>query len=203
MPLYRPVGPLALYYKTENSHHGSNRYRYMFLKITPENSSESIEYIQNVYQKFSPGYPFVFHFLEEAYDRLYRSEERMASIIKYFSVLAVFISCLGLVGLAAYMAEQRTKEIGIRKVLGSSESGIFWLLSREFVKWVVIANFIAFPISFGVMKVWLQQFAFRTRMGVAVFLFTAGFTMLIALLTVGFQAIKAARGNPVVSLKYE
>jgi len=203
MPLYRPVGPLALYYKTENSHHGPNRYRYMFLKITPENSSESVEYIQNVYQKFSSGYPFVFHFLEEAYDRLYRSEERMASIIKYFSVLAVFISCLGLVGLAAYMAEQRTKEIGIRKVLGSSESGIVWLLSREFVKWVVIANCIAFPISFGVMKVWLQQFAFRTRLGVAIFLFTAGFTMLIALLTVGFQAIKAARGNPVVSLKYE
>ena len=203
MPLYRPIGPLALYYQTENSRHGPNRYRYMFLKISPEKVSQTVDTIRDIYVKYSPGYPFELFFLEESYDRLYRSEERMGSIIKYFSILAILISCLGLFGLASYMAEQRTKEIGIRKVLGSSESSIFLLLSREFVKWVAIANVIAFPVSYVIMRGWLQNFAFRTSVSIDIFLLSALMTLVIALLTVGYQAIKAARANPVTVLKYE
>ena len=203
MPLYRRIGPLALYHQTENSRHGPNRYRYMFLKISPEHVSQTVDDIRDIVVKYSPGYPFELHFLEESYGQLYRSEERMGSIIKYFSILAILISCLGLFGLASYMAEQRTKEIGIRKVLGSSESGIFLLLSREFVKWVAIANVIACPVSYAIMRGWLKNFAFRTSIGIDIFLLSASMTLIIALLTVGYQAIKVARANPVNVLKYE
>jgi putative ABC transport system permease protein len=115
----------------------------------------------------------------------------------------VFIACLGLLGLAAFMAEQRTKEIGIRKVLGAKVSGIVLMLSKEFAKWVLIANIIAWPVAYFAMSNWLQNFAYRTSIGIWTFVLSAALALTIALLTVSFQAVKAATSNPVDSLRYE
>jgi putative ABC transport system permease protein len=118
-------------------------------------------------------------------------------------VLAIFISCLGLFGLASFMAQRRTKEIGIRKILGASGTRICLLLSREFLKWVILANFIAWPIAYIFMQQWLQNFAFRINIGLWIFVFSAGLSLFITILTISYQSIKSAFSNPVESLRYE
>jgi len=127
----------------------------------------------------------------------------MGKILSYFVVLAIIISCLGLLGLSSFTAEQRTKEIGLRKVLGATESNIIFVLTKEFTKWVLYANIIAWPLAWFVMNSWLQNFAFRTEMQWWVFLLSGGIALLIAVLTVSSQAIKAALANPIDSLRYE
>ena len=124
-------------------------------------------------------------------------------IFGYFTFLAIFIACLGLFGLASFTAEQRTKEIGVRKVLGASVSNIIFLLSKEFLKWVVIANLIAWPVAWYALSSWLENFAYRTNIGIWVFILSGAVAVIIAILTVGFQAVKAAIMNPVESLRYE
>ena len=145
----------------------------------------------------------VFAFLDDAFDQLYRSENRMGQLFKYFAFFAVFISCLGLFGLASFMGEQRTKEIGVRKVLGAKVSGIVLLLSREFTKWVLLANIIAWPTAYFAMNKWLENFAYRSAIGVEVFILSAFLSLAIAFLTVSYQSIKAAIASPVKALKYE
>jgi putative ABC transport system permease protein len=125
------------------------------------------------------------------------------TLVRSFTFLAIFISCLGLFGLAAYTAEQRTKEIGIRKVMGASVPVIVVLLSKEYAKWVLVANAIAWPVSYFLMRGWLQDYYYRTNLGLPIFLLAAAISVLIAQLTVSFQALKAARTNPVHSLRYE
>ncbi|MBN1899111.1 MAG: FtsX-like permease family protein [Spirochaetes bacterium] len=154
-------------------------------------------------KKFSPGYPFSFSFFDEVFERAYFTEQRMGQIFEGFSILAIFIACLGLFGLTAFAAEQRTKEIGVRKVLGASDSRIFLLLSREFVRWVLLANIIAWPMAYYAMNKWLQNFAYRTHPGIVVFIASGAAALMIAYLTVSYQSIKSARANPVKSLKYE
>jgi putative ABC transport system permease protein len=127
----------------------------------------------------------------------------MGFILKYSAILAILIACLGLFGLASFMAEQRTKEIGIRKVLGSSISGITIMLSKEFVKWVIVANIIAWPISYFLMNKWLQNYAYKISISWWIFGLAGLISFIIALLTVSYQSIKAARSNPVNSLRYE
>jgi len=127
----------------------------------------------------------------------------MGRLFSYFTVLALLISCLGLFSLASFITEQRTKEIGVRKVLGASVPGIIYLLSREFTRWVVLANVLAWPVSYLAMKQWLQNFAYRENIALWPFLLAAFFTIGIALITVGYQSIKAALANPVDCLKYE
>ena len=127
----------------------------------------------------------------------------MGRIFNYFAFIAIFISCLGLFGLAAYMAEQRSKEISVRKVLGASVRNVVLLLSQEFIKWVVIANVFAWPAAYFIMNKWLQGFAYRTNINVPVFLFSALLTIFVAVITVSFQAVKAATANPADALKYE
>jgi putative ABC transport system permease protein len=134
---------------------------------------------------------------------LYRNEERMMDMFGWFSLLAVFIGCLGLIGLAAFSAEMRTKEIGVRKVLGASATNIFLILSREFTKWVLAANFIAWPIAYLAMNRWLGNFAYRTAVGITPFIVSMVLAFLIAFFTVSFQAAKAAVADPVRSLRYE
>jgi putative ABC transport system permease protein len=134
---------------------------------------------------------------------LYREEEQTAKIIRTFSFIAIFIACLGLFGLAAYTAERRTKEIGIRKVLGATVSNLIVMLSSEFTKWVLIANIIAWPVAYLATNQWLQNFAYRTSIKFWVFVFAAGLAFLISLMTVSYQAIKAAIANPIDSLRYE
>jgi len=202
-PLYYRSGPLVIFYKTYNPAPNHTYYRYIFARIRPDNVPQTIASIEKIYKKFNPEFPFNFRFLDDDYDRLYRSEEQTGAILRYFAVLAILISCLGLFGLASFLAEQRTKEIGIRKVLGSSVQGIIVLLSKQFLKWVVVANIIALPIAGFLSYRWLQNYPYRTSVGVWVFLLTAVMTLVIALLTVSYQSMKAARSNPVDSLKYE
>jgi putative ABC transport system permease protein len=155
------------------------------------------------WKELAPNRPFDYLFLDESFDSQYRAEERLQGVTLYFSMLAVFIGCLGLFGMASFTAEQRTKEIGIRKVLGASTSGIVRLLSREFVILVVLANAAAWPAAYIFLNSWLSNFAYRMQIGWIVFAAAGVLALLIALLTVSFQALKAALADPIDSLRYE
>lgn len=182
----------------------SSRYVYLIsVKISPSNIRDTLSFLKNKWKKFSPGWPFEYFFLDDNYDRLYKSEERLRHVFLTFTFLGIFIACLGLFGLAAFTAEQRTKEIGIRKVLGASVPGIVLLLSKEFIKWVLIANVIAWPVAYFAMGRWLENFAYRISIGWGVFIAAAALALGISLFTVGFQAAKAALANPAESLRYE
>jgi putative ABC transport system permease protein len=159
--------------------------------------------VENVWRKMAPSQPFSYGFMDEEFNNIYRSEERMGGISLSFSVLAIFIACLGLFGLTAYAAEQRTREIGIRKVLGASVSGIISLLSRDFLRLVVVAMVFAFPLSWWAMHRWLEDFAYRISIGWEIFAVAAVLAVGIALVTVSFQAVKAALTNPIESLRSE
>ncbi|NIM57703.1 MAG: FtsX-like permease family protein [Candidatus Aenigmarchaeota archaeon] len=173
------------------------------LRIAAGNIQETIAYVQGIWERFHPGYPVSYTFLDDRLNALYRNEARMMEMFGYFSMLAIFIACLGLFGLASYTTEQRTREIGVRKVMGATVSKIIILLSREFAKWVLVANIIAWPVAYFAMNKWLDNFAYRVNIGWMAFLLTAVLTAMIALLTVSYQSIKAAVANPADSLRYE
>jgi len=175
----------------------------VMIKIRGNSIPPALAGIERVWKSANPNHPFEYHFLDETYDRLYNQEKRTSTLFNYFTVLAISISCLGLFGLAAFVAENRTKEIGIRKVLGASVAGVVALLSKDFVKLVFLANLVAFPIAYFAMNKWLQDFAYRIDIGWWVFALAGGIALLIALLTVSTQAIKAALANPVEALRYE
>ena len=156
-----------------------------------------------VMKELAPGAPFEYSFLDQRYERFYRDEERLGKIFHSFSFLAIFIACLGLLGLTSYSIVRRTKEIGIRKVLGASVLNITYLLTKEFTKWVIIANIIAWPVARLVMDRWLQNFAYRVSFGIWIF-FLAGFMALaMAVITVSYQTVRASLVNPAESLRYE
>ena len=159
--------------------------------------------IENKYKAAAPGMPFKYEFLDEAFDNMYRQERRVGKVALAFALLAIIIACLGLFGLATYIAEQRTKEIGIRKVLGASVSNIVRMLSTDFIKLVMLAFIIAAPIAWWFMSKWLEDFAFRIELNIWVFIATGMIALIIALITLSFQAIRAAIANPVESLKTE
>lgn len=178
-------------------------YSQLLLKIRPENMQQTVQDIREIWHTHISDWPFEYRFLDEDIDRVYRSEQRFGQIVLYFSILAIFIACLGLFGLASYSTHQRTKEIGVRKVLGASISTIVVLLSKEFTKWVLLANLIALPVAYYVMNRWLQNYAYRIEIGLDVFLLTAAIAFIIALFTVSYQSVRAALANPVEPLKYE
>lgn len=163
----------------------------------------AIQQLEAYYHKTLPKYPFEFTFMDEDYQALYNSEMQVASLSNYMGALAIIISCLGLFGLAAFTAERRAKEIGIRKVLGSSIWGIVSLLTRDFTRMVIIAIFIAIPISYLWAKYWLDSYADRIELHWYFFGGAAAITLLVAWLTIGFQTLKTAGLNPVDSLKNE
>jgi putative ABC transport system permease protein len=165
--------------------------------------SKAIDYIRKTWKRLAPGEPFNYSFLNEEFDDMYRAEQRTGKIFISFAILAIFIACLGLFGLATYAAEQRTKEIGIRKVLGASITNITTMLSKDFLKLVFIASLIAFPIAWYIMNKWLEDFAFRIDISWWIFAIATFTSLTIALITVGFQAIKAAITNPVKNLRTE
>ncbi len=174
------------------------------LRLNPEKSvSENIGIIEGVFKKNFPNTPFDFQFVDEQYGRKFRSEERIASLARVFTGLAIFISCLGLFGLASFVAEQRTKEIGVRKVLGASISQLWLLLSKDFIRLVIISLLVASPIAYYVMGQWLQKFSYRTSVSWDVFAIACFGALIITLITVSFQAIKAAITNPTKSLRTE
>jgi len=172
-------------------------------KINTSNIHEIVKQAENKWKTLAPGMPFSHQFLDESFDEMYRNEQRVGKIALIFAVLAVFIACLGLFGLSTFIAEQRTKEIGIRKVLGASVQGIVRLLSKNFLILVLVSFIIAAPLAWYFMNSWLQDFAFRVDIGWWVFALAALIAVVIALTTVSFQAIRAALSNPVKSLRSE
>jgi len=193
--LRQDVGPLALLL---GGGFGSGVF-----KVNTSNMQNLITQIQNKWKTLGPGLPFSYHFLNESFNEMYRTEQRVGKIALIFSVLAIFIACLGLFGLATFIAEQRTKEIGIRKVLGASVQGIVQMLSKDFMKLVAIAFVFAAPLGWWAMHTWLQDFAYRINIEWWMFAVAGVGALLIALITVSFQAIKAAIANPVKSLRTE
>ena len=173
------------------------------VKINPDKSKEAVAFIQSVWQKNFPDHPFEYQFLDDHFKELYQADTQVSKIVGVLAILAIIISCLGLFGLASYAAERRTKEIGIRKVLGASVQNIVGLLSKNFLKLVLIANLIAWPLAWLALNKWLSDFAYRVNISWWVFLIAGLAALLIALLTVSFQAIKAAILNPVKSLRTE
>jgi len=195
-PLHSRIEPLILTPK-------AMPYTYIIIRILSENYAQTIKYLEGVWVKLNPEYPFDYHFLDKDFDKLYWDEQRMGKIFGYFSFIAIFIACLGLYGLAAFVAEQKTKEIGIRKVLGASIFGITAMLSKEFTKWVLLANVIAWPPAYYLMNKWLQNFAYRIELSILPFVISGCLVLGIALITISNQTIKAANANPVDSLRYE
>jgi putative ABC transport system permease protein len=177
--------------------------RFIFIKISPENIPDTLKYIRATTTTFSPDFPYEYAFLDQGVEDLYQAEQKLGKIFSTFAFLAIFISCLGIFGLASFTAERRTKEIGIRKVLGASISHIVMLLSKEFSRWILFANLIAWPIGWYAMHKWLQNFAYRSSLNPLVFLLAGLLSLIIAALPVGYQAIKAAIADPIDSLRYE
>ena len=181
---------------------GANR-NYLLLRLGAGNPTSALKHFRKVWEKANPGFPCEYAFLDDAFNRMYTNEQRLSQILFSFAALSVIISCLGLVGLSSYTAEEKTKEIGIRKVLGASPWKIISLFSTNFTKLVIIANAVAWPAAFIVMQRWLQDYAYRTSIGIWVFMLAGGLGLFIALLSVGYQTLRAATANPVDSLRYE
>lgn len=173
------------------------------IKMNEHDTAGTLAFLETQWAEFRPNFPFDYEFIDERFSQLYASEERLMEIFGFFSILAILIACLGLFGLASFSAEQRTKEIGIRKVLGASVGKLILMLSQEFTKFVLIANLIAWPIAYYAMDSWLQEFAYHTEIAFSIFIFATIAAFLIAVLTVGYQAIKASLANPVRALRYE
>jgi putative ABC transport system permease protein len=173
------------------------------VKLKTADIRNTIAFINNIWNRFSPGYPLDYNFMDETYGKMYKVEEKLGSLLWIFTIMAIIVGCLGLFGLAAFSAEQRTKEIGIRKVLGASVFNIVGLLSKTFLKLVLIAFVIAFPFAWWAMNNWLEDFPYRVNISWWVFGIAAIAAVGIALITVSFQAIKAAIANPVKSLRTE
>ncbi|MCP4728129.1 MAG: FtsX-like permease family protein, partial [bacterium] len=184
--LHIKVEPVALYLKKPNR----SSYYYA-VKVRSENIPETIDFLEEKFEAHSPDYPYRYFFLDETVDRMYNSEKKLGDIFNYFTAIAILISCLGLFGLVSFTAEQKTKEIGIRKVLGASVGSVIKLISKEFLILIVLANLISIPIAWYAMDQWLQKFAYHTDLEVSVFLFAGGIAILIAFLTVSYQSIKA------------
>jgi putative ABC transport system permease protein len=176
---------------------------FVCVKFVPGQTSRMVAFLEDKWEKFVPGQPFRYGFVDESIAGLYMTERRIGKIFSNFTVLAVLIACLGLFGMASFTAERRTKEIGIRKVMGARVGSIVLLLTKDFTRWVLMANVIAWPLAYFAARKWLGGFAYRTRLGWEVFALALILALSIALATVSYQAIRAATADPVDSLRYE
>lgn len=194
--LYEPIQPAVFLLEPDNA-------GMMFVKIKGKKTKDALAAMETTFAQILPDVPFHYSFLEEEYAALYKSETLTEALAYYFALISILISCLGLFGLATFMAKQRTKEIGIRKVLGASVRNITALISKDFLKLVLMAFIISSPIAYYLMNGWLQDFAYKIKISWWVFVLTGSIAMLITILTIGFQSIKSARANPVKSLRTE
>jgi ABC-type antimicrobial peptide transport system permease subunit len=195
--MYAEGAPLMLFADTSNAN-------ILSVRIKPSVPTKvALSKIENVIKKDNPGYPFEYKFVDDSFAKQFATETLIGKLAMVFAILAIFISCLGLFGLAAYTAERRTKEIGIRKVLGASAKGLATLLSSDFLKLVAVSCLIAFPLAWWMMNNWLESYAYRIKIDWTVFIMAGLLAIVIAILTVSFQAIKAALANPVKSLRSE
>jgi putative ABC transport system permease protein len=198
--LHQEIRPQALFL---SGGYYTNVERYISVRLNTENIAGTIKHIERKWNEFAPQMPFEYSFLDQDYDNLYLNERQTRKLFSIFSFLAIFIACLGLFGLASFIADQKTKEIGIRKVLGASVAKIVNNLNKRFLKWVLIANLIAWPTAWFAMNRWLENFAYRIGLSWWMFVLAAVLAVFIALLTVSFQTVKAALKNPIDSLRYE
>ncbi len=195
--LHKPITPLGIgILDYENLSNVS-------VKISSQNIRSSLNYIGKTWEKLRPEYPFEFSFIDERLDAMYKTEQKMAESFNYFALIAIFIACLGLFGLASFISEQKTKEIGIRKILGATASKIILLLTREFILLLALANLIAWPLAWFAMNKWLESFAYRINLNVIYFITAAVIAFLIAMASVSSQFARAIKANPADSLRYE
>ena len=192
----RGIEPLAIYLAPKEVN-------YAVVRLSAGNVAGSLHHVKQIWHKTYPAFPFEYKFFDEDYAKMFKTDEQIMSLFSYAAVFAIIIACLGLLGLASFIAELRTKEIGIRKVLGASVSGITYVFSREFILWIVVANIIAWPASYFIMNKILENYAYRTTFSLWIFLFAFAISLLIALATISYQTIKAANSNPVKTLRYE
>jgi len=195
-PLHSKIEPLSL--KLDPGY-----LKVLSVRTNSLDISNTLTFIQNKWKKVFPDFPFVFSFLDKRMENMYKTEMKLGQSFNYFTAIAILLSCLGLLGLASYMAEKKTKEIGIRKVLGATVPNILLLLTKEFTRFVFLANIIAWPVAYFLMNKWLQNFAYRVNIGLWIFVISAFLALFMALLTISYQSIKAATANPVDSLRYE
>lgn len=179
------------------------RDRYIFVKLDPNHFQEAKDIIQTTYQRFNSEYPFEYNLLEDEVGELYKTEQKTKLLLKFFTVIAILMSCLGLYGLASYLAVQKTKEIGIRKVHGATVIKIVNKLTKEFIILVLLANVIAWPLAYIVMNEWLQNFVYRINLGATVFIIAGLISIILGIITVGYHTLTAATANPIKSLRYE
>ena len=194
--LHQEIEPLYIFLRPAN-------YSYLSIKIRSENIPGTLSFIEETFKIFSPTYPFEYSFFDEVFDRAYKAEQKIGRLFNTFSLLTIFIACLGLFGLASFTAETRTKEIGIRKVLGASVPNIIQLLNQEYVKKVILAAVVAWPLGFYAMSKWLENFHYRIKLGIVPFLAAGLIALAIVLITVSVQTFRAATANPAESIHYE
>ncbi len=191
--------------KTESTFYGPvfGAYSYLYVRLKPGDQRQAIDHINTTWNQFAPQQPFEYSFLDSDLNELYASEEQLSEVVIFFAILAILIACLGLFGLASFATEQRIKEIGVRKVLGASVTQVLLLLSKDFVVLILIAFVVAAPVSYYLTDWWLQDFAFKVNMGWLTFFLAGVMAVMIALITVGYKAVNAARSNPVKALRFE
>jgi putative ABC transport system permease protein len=195
--MHKPITPLGIGILD------SQNFGAVSVKISSQNVPGSIDYIEKTWKRMKPGYPFEFSFIDEQVDAMYRNEKKMAESFNYFALIAIFIACLGLFGLVTFVAEQKTKEIGIRKILGASAWKITLILTKEFILLVISANLIAWPLAMYGMNKWLRSFAYRIHLNILPFIFAAVIALLIAVASVSSRFVKAIRANPANTLRCE
>jgi putative ABC transport system permease protein len=196
--LHQRILPMVFFMPT-----GTGNYGNLSIKIAGNNVSDGLKHIEKTWKKFLPQIPYDYNFLDTRFERLYESENRQGTIFTVFAFIAIFIACLGLLGLSAFAISQRIKEIGIRKVLGADAGNIVGLLSKDFLKLVAIAAIIAFPVAWFAMSKWLEDFAYRISIPWWIFIIAGAIAALIAFATIALQALKAAYANPVKNLRTE
>lgn len=193
--LYKKIGPAFFTFSTDNKN--------ILVRVDPHRQQVALAAVQNLYHQFHPGLDFAYTYVDDSYNRLYASEQRVEVLTRYFAGMAILISCLGLFGLAAFTAQKRQKEIGIRKVIGASSAQLVTMLSKDFLRLVCLALVIAMPLGWWACHRWLQSFAYRIELSPMIFVLTALLVVIITLLTISYQSLKAAMVNPVKSLKTE
>jgi ABC-type antimicrobial peptide transport system permease subunit len=198
--LHKEIEPLCLF--MTNPYH-NEIYGYIYIKLDGNDIRKTLNVIESTWKDINPYYPLDYTFLDEKYDALYISESRMRSLFTIFAILSIFLSCLGLYGLSAFMAEKRIREIGIRKALGARPWQIMTVFSWDALKWILISNLIAWPIAWLYMKHWLNDFAYKTKVSPMIFILSSLVVLAIALAALSFQALKVSRSNPAVSIKHE
>jgi putative ABC transport system permease protein len=181
----------------------SYQMQHLSIRISTQNTNQSISFIRDTWQRIIPDYPFEYNILQTTFNQSYVNEDRTVQLIGMFSFVAIILACSGLWSLISVSVIQRTKEVGIRKVLGASASQIMLILSKEHLALILLANLIAWPLTYFAMQSWLEDFAYRIELGPSSFLYGALLTLLLALITISYQTLKAGRGNPITSLRYE